>query len=448
MSSRWIPAAALTAASLIALTACGSSSSDKGGSAATTSAASGSSAAGSSANPVKLQFWGWAPGYQQSVDLFNKTHPGIQVTFSKTASGSAGGYTKMLTAVKAGNAPCLAQVGYETLPSFAAAGALQDVSKYADAAQSQFASWTWNQVSIGKQVYGIPVDTAPMALIYRKDLFAKYGITTPPATWAEYAADAAKVHAADPSVYLGDFGNDAYQYAGLAWQAGAKWFGTANDSWQVSIDDAANTKVADYWQGLLSKHLLKADPSYDASLYKDMGSGKILSDVNAVWDAPIIASSVDKATSGKWAVAPMPVWDASDPVYGNDGGSATAVLKGCAQPQAATEFATWMSTDADSVTNLIKVTGIYPAATAGLQNPALSAPDAFYGNQVIYDVFRAETPKIDTTWQWGPTMTQTSGDLGDGLGQAGSGAQTLPQVLSSVQSKTVTELKSQGLSVG
>ncbi|MHA6758385.1 ABC transporter substrate-binding protein [Streptacidiphilus sp. PAMC 29251] len=418
-------------------------------------AAAGCSSSGSSSpakagstgsGPVKLAFWGWAPGYDKSVALWNKAHPDIQVSFDTTASGSKGGYTKMLTAVQAGNAPCLAEVGYETLPSFAAAGALQDVSSYAGAAKSQFADWTWNQVTIGGKTYGIPVDTAPMALLYRKDLFTKYGITKPPATWDEYAADAALVHKADPSVYLGDFGNDSYNYAGLAWQAGAKWFGTADSTWQVSVDSAANQKVATFWQGLLDKKLLKTDPSYDPSLYADMAKGKILSDVNAVWDTPILASSV-KATSGKWAVAPMPVWDAANPVYGNDGGSSTAVLKGCAHPKEATAFAQWMSTDPASLSNLIKVAGIYPAATAGLSNPALSAPDPFYGGQTVFDVFKAETPRIDTSWQWGPTMTQASTDLGDGLGQAETGGAKLGAVLTTVQTKTVAQMKQQGLTV-
>ncbi|MDH6109263.1 multiple sugar transport system substrate-binding protein [Kitasatospora sp. MAP12-15] len=439
MKARSRSLAAATVALAAAMVASGCSSS---GSGANDSAA----AAGSSGGVVKLDFWGWAPGYDQSVAAFNRTHPNIQVTFDKTASGSKGGYTKMLTAAKAGNAPCLAQVGYETLPSFAAAGALTDVTKFAATAQAQFAHWTWKQVTIGGQTYGIPVDTAPMALMYRKDLFAKYGITTAPVTWDEYAADAAKVHAADPSVYLGDFGNDAYNYAGLAWQAGAGWFGTSGDQWQVSVNSAGNQKVAGYWQGLLDKKLLKTDPSYDPSLYSDMAAGKVLSDVNAVWDAPIIASSV-KDGAGQWAVAPMPVWDAANPVYGNDGGSATAILKGCGHAKEATEFATWMSTDADSVSNLIKVTGIYPAATSGLSNATLSAPDPFYGGQTIFDVFKAETSHINTDWQWGPTMTQTSTDLGDGLGQAGTGGTTLANMLAGVQTKTVAGMKQQGLSV-
>ncbi|AUG75006.1 hypothetical protein CFP65_0018 [Kitasatospora sp. MMS16-BH015] len=415
-----------------ALTGCGSSS--------------GSGSDPATAGSVKLDFWGWAPGYEQSVTLWNESHPNAQVTFDKIPSGSKGGYTKMLTAAQAGNAPCLGMVGYETMPSFAAAGALMDVTSYMAPARSRFAAWTWGQVTIGGKTFGAPVDTAPMALLYRKDLFAKYGIAKPPATWDEYAADAAKVHAADPSVYLGDFGNDSYNYAGLAWQAGAAWFGASGGAWQVDINSAANQKVAGYWQGLLDAKLLKTDPSFDPSLYADMASGKILSDVNAVWDTPILASSV-QGGSGKWAVAPMPVWDAAKPVYGNDGGSATVVLKGCAHPKEAAEFATWMSTDPDSLGNLIKVTGIYPAATAGLANPALTQPDPFYSGQVIFDVFKAETPQIDTSWTWGPTMTQTSTDLGDGLGTSGKGSTKLPDVLTTVQTKTVAQLRQQGMSV-
>lgn len=430
---RWIPVAAAACAAALALAGCGSS----GG-----SAGDGGSASG----PVKLDFWGWAPGYQQSVALWNKSHPDIQVSFEKVPSGSKGGYTKMLTAVQAGNAPCLGEVGYETLPSFAAAGALQDVTQYLSADQSQFAGWTWNQVTIEGKTYGVPVDVAPMALLYNKTLFARYGVTTPPATWADYAADAAKIHRADPSVYIGYLGNDAYNYAGLDWQASAGWFGTTSDAWKVSIDSAAGQKVAAYWQGLVSQQLLSTDQSYSATLYKDMASGKILSDVNAVWDAPILASS-DTGQSGQWAVVPMPVWNAASPAYGNDGGSSTAVLKGCQYPQQAAQFADWMSTNPQSVTNLINVTGIYPAATSGLTDPALSAPDKFFGNQVIYNVFKAEMPDINTTWQWGPTMTQTSTDLGNDLGDVETGSQTLTGMLSDVQSKTVDELKSQGMSV-
>ncbi|MER7175268.1 ABC transporter substrate-binding protein [Streptomyces mesophilus] len=395
---------------------------------------------------VTLDFWGWAPGYEKAVEEFNRTHPDIKVDFQKTAPGSKGGYTKMLTAAKAGNAPCLAMVGYETMPSFAAAGALQDVTEHAAPHKGEFADWTWNQVTIAGKTYGAPVDTGPMALFYRKDLFEKYGIDKPPATWAEYRAAAEKVHKADPDVYLGGFGTDSYGYSGLAWQAGAKWFGTTSDAWKVSVDSEANTKVADYWQGLLDDKLVKPVVSFDSSYYKSVSEDKILSDVNAVWNAPILASSL-KGQSGKWAVAPMPVWDAAKPVDGNVGGSSTAVMKGCEHPEQATEFAMWLSTNKNSLSTLIKETGIYPAATAGLSHPALSEPNSFYGGQKIFDVFKDASGRIDTDWQWGPTMTKTATDLADGLGGTGKGGTTLPEVLADVQKKTVDEMKSQGINV-
>lgn len=397
--------------------------------------------------PVTIQFWGWAPGYEASVKLWNESHPDIHVKYSKISPGSQGGYTKMLSAVKAGNAPCLGQVGFESLPTFAAAGALQSAGAAGDAAKGDFAEWTWNQATIGGNTYAIPVDIAPMALVYRKDLFAKYGIDTPPVTWDEYAADAAKIHAANPKAYIGYFGNDAYNFAGLAWQAGAKWFGTENDSWQVSVDDEATKKVADFQQKLLDQDLLKVVPSFDTALYRGMGDGTILSDVNAVWDMPIIASSVDAKTSGKWAVAPMPVWDAANPTYGNAGGSPNAILKGCENVDAAVHFARWFSTDEASVTNLIKTTGIYPAATSALSNPALAEGNPFFGGQKIYDVFAAAVAKVSPDFAWGPVMTTTATLLGDGLGKAGSGTAKLGDVVTDAQSGTVAEMTKQGLAV-
>ncbi|RAJ46335.1 multiple sugar transport system substrate-binding protein [Kitasatospora sp. SolWspMP-SS2h] len=412
-----------------------------------TAACGSDGSAGRSAGPVTIEFWGWAPGYEKSVELFNSTHPDVKVVYSKISPGSKGGYTKLLSAVKAGNAPCVAMVGFETLPTFAAAGALQDVTPAAAPYAKEYASWAFAQSGVAGHTYGLPVDTAPMAFIYRKDLFAKYGIQQPPKTWDEYAADAAAIHAADPNAYIGYFGNDAYNFAGLAWQAGAKWFGTSGDKWTVNLADPATKKVAAFWQDLIDRKLVKVVPSFDTALYQGMGEGSILSDVNAVWDTPILADSV-KQTAGNWAVAPMPVWDAATPAAGNAGGTPNAVLKGCKNPAQAVEFAHWFGTDPAGVGNLIKETGIYPAALSGLDNPALAEPNPFYGGQRVFDVFKDAATHVDPGFQWGPVMTRTSGALGDGLGKAGTGTTTLDAALADTQAQTLAEMKTQGMEAG
>jgi multiple sugar transport system substrate-binding protein len=96
-------------------------------------------------------------------------------------------------------------IEYQELPSFESTGALVDLSPYgANAVKDQFAPWTWHQVTLGNAIEAIPGDIAPMGLYYRQDIFQKYHLPVP-TTWAQYADDVAKLHAADPNEYITDF---------------------------------------------------------------------------------------------------------------------------------------------------------------------------------------------------------------------------------------------------
>ncbi|MER6945988.1 extracellular solute-binding protein [Nonomuraea sp. NPDC000554] len=421
-----LTAAAAIAATGIALTGC-----------------SGSTGA-STAGPVTITFWGWASGYEKSVSLWNESHPDVQVKYEAIANGGAGGYDKMFTAAKAGTAPCLAQIGYETFSSFLAAGMLQDVSQYVKAQRAEFADWVWGNVGIDGAAYGVPVDTAPMGMFYRSDLFTAAKITVPK-TWEEFRTAAAAVKAADPKARIMNLPTDPYLYAGFAWQGGAPWFGVNGDAWTVSLDSAANSKVAGYWQGLFDQDLVTSYPAFDAALYSAWNSGKVWAEVGPVWSASLIRDNA-AGSAGKWAVAPMPRWDSTDSV-GNSGGSATAVMKGCANPKEATEFAMWMSTDDTSVSNLIKSAAILPASTSGLANAALDTPESYYGGQPIYQLFRTESGKVNPNWRWGPVMSTTAAALGDGLGKVPTKSATFQDALTGTQKGTVSALEAQGFSV-
>jgi multiple sugar transport system substrate-binding protein len=379
------------------------------------------------------------------VALWTATHTDVKIEYSQISAGSAGGYTKMLNAVNAGNAPCLGQIGYDTLPNFAASGALEDIAPYANPSKDEFVPWAWQLASFGDQVFGIPVDLGPQALYYRTDLFAEYGIS-PPATWEEFAEAAREVHAASPDTYLTTTPQDAYDLGALTWQAGGEWFGTGNDQWQVTIDSPETQQVAQYWQDLLDEDLVTSEPMLDTGWFKGVQDGHILSYIGAVWAAPLIEQNLP-GLSGKWSVAPMPQWTAGESASGNRGGSTTAVLNGCETPQEATEFAIWLSTNDNSVTSLINNTGIYPAATSGQELPAVNQPSEYFDGQNIYQVFRTAAANIAPNWVWGPTMTQVQTDFKDGLQAAGAGQGTIPRLVATVQENTVATLDSQGLSV-
>ena len=399
---------------------------------------------GATSGTIHMTFWGWAPGYPDSVKAFNASQSKIVVSYQQVQPGPKGAYQKMLTAVHAGNAPCLAQVGYETLPSFVAAGAVEDISQYANADEGLFTPASWNSVKIGNAVYGEPVDTGPMGLFYNKSLFTKYHISVPK-TWAQYRQAGLALKKDNPSIKLTSPYMD-YDYAGFDWQAGAPWFGAKGSSWNVSYGSSAGQKVSSYWQSLVSDGLVSPAPMYDQAWYTGIGNGTIATVVGAVWQAGVIKGGTT-AAKGKWAVAPMPQWSAGQDAVGNAGGSSTAVLKGCATPQAAFQFAHFMSTDPASYGNLINKAGLYPAAKALLNAPQLQAPDPYFGGEKIFDVFKAAAPHVVTGWQWGPNMPEATVVLDDQLSKAWSGSEPLATALSNTQTSVIAKMKAEGLSV-
>ena len=439
-------AAAIAVLPVLALAACGGGDDDSADNASGTGAEK--AACKATGGKVSLTFWSWVPGVDKAVDRWNEKNPNIQVKLKTTPAGNAGTYQNMFNALKAGNAPDLGQIEFDSLPSFRLQNGLEDIGPCgADKVTGDFIEWTREQVTFGEEpVYAIPQDTGPMALYYRKDLFEKFGIEVPK-TWAEFATAAAKVHEQDSSVFLTHFPQrDTNWFAGLAWQNGARWFQLDGDTWNVSLDDEATREVADYWQKLIDQKHVANLQGFSEEWNKALADGKVLSWVSAVWGNNTITTNAPK-TSGDWAVAPMPQWEEGEQKAGNWGGSTTAVFKGGEHPYEATQFALWLNTDPESLEILNAEGGLYPATTAGLNLPALGQPSKFFGGANIFDVFKQASEQVDLTFAWGPTMNQTYSDLADGFGRALNGGSTLGEALDQTQEKTVDAMKQQSLQV-
>ncbi|MEH1125383.1 ABC transporter substrate-binding protein [Micromonospora sp. CPCC 206061] len=428
--------------SVLALAGCSSGGDD---------AASGdtaSNACAPSTGQVTLNFTSWIPGIEEVVKVWNDKNPNIQVKVQTGPNGNGGTYQNFFNQLKAGNAPDLGQIEYDTLPSFRVQDGLANLAAcdIVTGAQDKFVEWTWNQVTFGGQdsVYGIPQDAGPMALFYRADLFKQQGIAVP-TTWAEYAAAAEKVKTAGG--YITNFSqSDVNQFAGLAWQAGGRWFGNDGSQWTVDFSDAKTTQVADYWQDLISRKLVSTVPPWTTEWDNAYNTGQAWTWVSAVWGANSIATGAP-TTSGKWAVAPMPQWNAGDKAAGNWGGSSTAVFKTSKHPYEAAQFALWLNTSDEALTLLNQKANLYPASKSGATLPALTTGVDFYGGQKIYEVFAEASTQVSPDFVWGPLMTKTYSDAADGFKAAVSGQGTLSEALKSAQSSTIQAMKSQAIPV-
>ncbi|MFJ5234695.1 ABC transporter substrate-binding protein [Kitasatospora sp. NPDC088391] len=436
MHRRLALAAAATLCGTLALSACSSD----GGSGDAPAAASG---------PVKLTFWSWAPNMDKVAEVWNRTHPDVQVSVLKQAGGDDL-VTKTITAAKAGNAPDLIQAEYQALPTLVSNDVLADIAQQAGGAKPQFADGVWKQVTLGSDaVYAIPEDTAPLAFYYRKDLFQQYGLTVP-TSWDEFAAAARALKQKAPEKSLTTFSaNDPGLFAGLAQQAGAKWWTAAGDRWSVAIDDPATKKVADFWSGLVKDGAVDNQPMYTPSWSKALNDGTQIGWVSAVW-APGVLTSSAPDTKGKWAMAPLPQWQAGAAVTGSWGGSATGVTTGAVKSghaDAAAKFATWLNTDPEALAALVKEANIYPAATSAQSGGLLSAAPEFFADQADFYPKAAEIAKGTAAAAWGPNVNVAYSTFKDAFGKAAQEKGDFSAALAAMQQSTVADLKKNGFQV-
>ncbi|MEV0199183.1 sugar ABC transporter substrate-binding protein [Nonomuraea sp. NPDC050691] len=411
----------------------------------------GAPASGDPAKPVTLTFWSWVPDIQKAVDQFNSSHPGVKVNLETITPGPDGGYAKMLAAVKAGNAPDVAQVGYDSLPSFLVNGALQDVTEYAQDDAAKFVGWQWQTGVFGGKVYAIPQASGPMGFYYRKDLFDKWGIAAPK-TWDDFAAAAATIRKKDKDAYISTFAaNQAPWLISLAQQAGQQWFSTEGDSWKVTIDNPDTRRMAAFWQKLLDDKVLKTEADLSNAWYKDLQTGGIVGWIGGSWGDAIIRGNAPK-TSGKWAVAPIPQWPGAATFTSASwaGGSSSAILKGTKNPAAATEFAVWLNSDPQSVNTLLSAGYGWPSVKDTSKVTNLQKDDTvfpFYGGQNIWDVFKQSDAAVALDWRWPPVSDALYATLTDNAKAAVQGQGTLTDAFAKTQQAMVDQLKAKGLSV-
>lgn len=158
--------------------------------------------------PVRISLWeshspGGPPGKSMValVNLFNRTHRGIQVELTVTKASH-----KLLGAFAAGDAPVLAEVSHYDA-AFITAHAIKSWNPYLSGAGGMSAvergaifPVTWTNGQVNGQHWRLQANVKVSQLSYNIGLFRKAGISSPPATWAQLAADVAILHKRLPAV--------------------------------------------------------------------------------------------------------------------------------------------------------------------------------------------------------------------------------------------------------
>lgn len=401
---------------------------------------------------VTLEVWTWLASMPEAVKLFEQKYPNITVKVTNLGGDT---FKKLQTALRAGTGgPDLASAQFQDLPALIYTGGVADISKYgATAAKNYFVPWTWRQVSPdGRAVYAIPQDSGPFAMIYRKDVFDKYGLKVP-RTWAEYETEAAKLaKASGGKVKMGNFHpNEPSFFYALVWGAGGRLFTRSGDTWTQTLNSPEAKKVGAYWERLIKQGYVSTYSRFAPDFAKPMSGGMIATSMEPAWGASNFALNLDPKSAGLFRVAQVPQWNAGTFKTGNWGGSSTLVTTQSKNPAAATLFAIWLNSYQNAVASNWKVDGLFPAASAGLTLPALHVKTdktaAFFGGQDVTSVFAQASRGVDTNFTWAPWLPKVDAAYRKNMDAALKGQVSFSQALDRWQAESLSAARADGYNV-
>ena len=438
--------ALLGAALSITLMAAGCGGSDEPGAGTPTAGGSEADVRAALDAGGELTVWAWDSTIEPVAAEFMKKYPKVRVKVVN-AGTNKDEYLALQNAVQAGSGvPDVVQLEYYALPQFVLSKTAADLTAFgAGALESTFTPGTWNSVrSGGKGVYGLPIDSGPMALFYNKEVFDKHGIAVP-TTWAEYAAAAEKLHKADPKAYITADAGEAGFTTSMIWQAGGKPYTVNGTDVTVNFADPGAQKFTGVWQGMLDKKLLSPVVSWTDEWFKGLGDGTIASLVIGAW-MPTNLENGAAAAKGKWRVAPMPQWEAGGKAGSENGGSSLAITEASTKKALAYGFLKYIAVDEGAQSRVDK--GAFPATTKELNAAAFTGKEfPYFGGQKVNEVLAASAAQVVPGWNYLPFQVYANSIYGDTVGKAYLGQGNLTDGLKAWQDSTVKYGQEQGFTV-
>ncbi len=401
-----------------------------------------SSAAHASSSVTNLNMWQGDTGpaataLAAQVAGFNSAYGNSCHVTSNFIAATGHAFTpKLLTALSSGSGPNLV-LSYsepQDMAEVAATGhvvTLNPLMAKDGRPASSFYPAMLKASTFGSKVDSFPTDGGDYAVLYNKAIFRKAGITGVPTTWAQLAADAAKITQKEKGVYgfYVPFGVNewtVWTFESMLWSEGGHFLNQNNT--KALFGSPAGVAGLNVWVNLLKQHLAYpsslADTSQNAG-YPGFQDGKVAMYIDGSYDLGIDDKALGAANVGVFQFPKVKTFAM------NTGTNQSFMMTGTkAQETCEWDYLKYMTSPTVQAKWDV-ATGFLPTVRAVAQTP-------------VYKAFVAKDPRLNVfvhELQYAHTRpsiqnyAQISAELGKQIESALMGQETAQQALSAAQAQ-------------
>jgi ABC-type glycerol-3-phosphate transport system substrate-binding protein len=381
--------AAAAAGAAIALAGAAAGCGSSGGGASTTTAA-----------PAKLVVWRMGASVPSQVTWMNGVVTQFHQQFPQYKhtkvvvdwipwGNRVTDWTNALTSGKGG--PDITELGNTDTPGIASQGALANITTDVKAWShgSDIISGNLANDTLNGSDFAVPWFGGVRAIWYRKDQFAKAGISSPPTTWAQLVADAKLLMKKFPGTDgLGAPSNFTNGIVSFIWGAGGQVAVNQNGQWKAELNTPQSEAGIKFYADLyLTQHVspakyigqteLGAPGATSGGSDEDFAKGVLDMYIDGPW-AKASLSAVSTKYESQWASFPIPSQNGPNPAPAFAGGSDLGVWAKSPNQKAAWDLVTVMDSPANA-TSFANAQGFFPEFTSALSGGGYSSNPVLAG---------------------------------------------------------------------
>ena len=352
-------------------------------------------AAGSSTAPTKLTYWTFQtihkPFYADMLKRWNDQNPTKQIDLTMVDYPNADMHNKLQLAFQSGvGAPDFVDININYFSNFVKGDIhLLPLNKIVDPVRKDFVPSRFAIYTKNGNVYGLPTHVGATVVYYNKEVMDKAGINIDNInTYADFVAAGKKLLAATGIPMVAFEVTNQRPFWPFIVQQGSDY---VDANGKVILDNQININTLQTMYDWMYKDKIAAPmaggDSTKEEFFTAMDKGQYGSIIMPMWYMSRFITAMPDL-KGKIYVRPLPVWKAGDFRSAGMGGTGTSVTDQSKSPQVAMEFLAFAKLSHEAAVRIWTDLKFDPARVEAWSDPALTAPDPYFGNEDVFKVLR------------------------------------------------------------